>query len=157
MMHIFRNRVVKWALIPVIAVLGLYALCFGLYYWKEYTPHYEAGAESELDGLHVIQQNYKTEHGYYARTFSQLGVPLGAKLIEDQLTWEGPYRYRIVDIIPIGEEGALAYHIEGRPVPYSFRSMRSYLMDETGTIHFTYQDRAARMSDRIDNPNGLPF
>jgi hypothetical protein len=149
--------VVKWVFIPVIAVLGVYALTFGLYCWKEYMPHYEAGAVSELDGLHVIQQNYKAEHGYYARTFSQLGVPLGAMLIGDQLTWDVPYRYRIVDIKPIGAEGALSYHIEGRPTTYSFGSRRSYLMDETGSRHFTYQDRAARMSDRIDNPSGLPF
>ena len=153
----FQSPLVKWGSILAIAVLGYFAFGFGMYYWKEYMPHYEAGAVSELDGLHILQENFKTEHGYYARTFSQLGVPLGAKLIGDQLSWSAQYRYRIVDVTPIGTEGVFSYHIEGRPTTYSFRSRRSFLMDETGSRHFTYQDRAARMSDRIDNPHGLPF
>jgi hypothetical protein len=144
-------------LILTTSVVGYFALGFGVYYWKEYVPHYEAGAVSDLNALYVIQRNFKNEHGYYARSFVQLGVPLGAKLSDDQLTWYGPYRYRIVDVKPIATDGALEFHIEGRPVTYSFWSRRSYLMDENGSIHFTYKNRAATMSDRVDKPYGLPF
>jgi hypothetical protein len=152
-MSFFRKRAAKWALIFGLAFAVYFALAFGMYYWKEYMPHNEAGVVSDLDALHVIQQNYKAEHGYYARTFSQLGVPLGAKLVGDQLYWDGPYVFHIVDIKPIGAEGALGYHFEGRPTTYSFGSRRSYLMDEAGRIHFTYEARAANLSDRLDNPN----
>jgi len=127
---------------------GYFALGWGIYYWKEYVHHYESGAESELLALHTIQENYKKDHGSYAGTFSQLGVPLGAKLNSDALIWSGPYVFRIVGIVQNQDGSIVEYSIDARPVTYSSNSKRSYLMDQTGMIHFTTRNRDAVNGDQ---------
>jgi hypothetical protein len=73
-------------------LVGYFAIGGGVYFWKEYSHHYEAGAVSSLFALHTMQENYKNDHGSYASTFSELGLPLGANLNGDLLIWDGPYR-----------------------------------------------------------------
>ena len=128
-------------------VAGYFALGWGIYYWKEYVHHYEAGAESDLLALHTIQENYKQDHGSYAGTFSQLGVPLGARLNSDALIWSGPYVFRIVGIAQNQDGSVVEYSINARPLTYSSNSKRSYLMDRNGIIHFTSRDRDATKED----------
>jgi hypothetical protein len=127
--------------------LGYLATGEALYYWKEHAHHYEAGAISALMALHTIQENYRTDHGSYAGDFAQLGMPLGAGLERDLLTWGGPYRYRM-DVVERNKTGAVvAYCVQARPVRYSRGNRTSYFMDRTGRIHLTSADRAAVIND----------
>ena len=143
-----RRRVTLWAVLLVCVVSGYFALGWGVYYWKEYAHHYESGAVSDLFALHTMQENYKKDHGSYAGTFSQLGVPLGAKLNSDALIWSGPYVFRIVGIVQNQDGSIVEYSIDARPVTYSSNSKRSYLMDQTGMIHFTTRNRDAVNGDQ---------
>jgi hypothetical protein len=143
-----RRGVVLSAVLLVCAVSGYFALGWGIYYWKEYTHHYEAGAVSSLFALHTMQENYKKDHGSYAGTFSQLGVPSDAKLDSDVLTWDGPYHYRIIEVVENQHGTILEYFIDARPTTYARGSKRSYLMDQDGTIYFTSANRNATKRDR---------
>jgi hypothetical protein len=129
------------------AVSGYFALGGGVYYWKEYTHHYESGAVSDLFALHTMQENYKKDHGSFAGTFSQLGLPLGARLNSDVLSWDGAYGYRIIGIVQNQNGAVLEYSIDARPVKYSPGSKRSYLMDHNRIIHFTSVNRGATKED----------
>ncbi|MGA2344390.1 MAG: hypothetical protein ABSF93_00205 [Candidatus Sulfotelmatobacter sp.] len=145
---IFRRRaVILSAVLFICAVSGYFALGWGVYYWKEYTHHYEPGAVSDLFALHTMQENYKKDHGSYAGTFSQLGVPLGARLNSDTLTWSGRYGYRIIEVIQNQHGTVLDYSIDARPATYSHGSKRSYLMDQNGTVYFTSANRGATKGD----------
>jgi hypothetical protein len=141
----------KTALVSAALFLGAvflyFALGWGVYYWKEYPPHYESGAVSDLFALHTIQENYRKDHGSYAGTFSQLGLPLGARLNSDVLSWKGPYGYRIIGDLQDQAGAVVDYSIEARPVTYGIGSKRSYLMDSSGNIHFTSMKRGATRED----------
>lgn len=142
-----RRRVTLWAVLLVCVVSGYFALGWGVYYWKEYAHHYESGAVSDLFALHTMQENYKKDHGSYAGTFAQLGLPLGARLKSDVLTWNGPYIYRIIGVVQNQDGTVLEYSVDARPVTYSPNSKRSYLMDHKGIIHFTSINRGAKKED----------
>lgn len=142
-----RRGVVISALLLVCVLSGYFALGWGIYYWKEYTHHYESGAVSELFGLHTLQENYKEDHGSYAGTFSQLGVPVYARLNSDVLTWDGSYEYRITGVVQNRDGTVLDYCIEARPRTYSRGSKRSFLMDQSGRIHHTSENRHATKED----------
>jgi hypothetical protein len=142
-----RKRVILSAVLLVCAISVYFALGWGVYYWKEYTHHYESGAVSDLFALHTMQENYRNDHGSYAGTFSQLGLPLGARLNSDVLTWNGPYGFRIIGIVQNQAGAVLEYSIDARPMTYSPKSKRSYLMDYHGIIHFTSTNRRATSDD----------
>jgi len=99
--------------------------------------------------LRTMQNGYKEDHGSYATTFSQLGLPLGAKLDGDVLIWDGGYRYRIMDTASDATGTVARYCIDARPMTYSYRSRRSFRMDQTGRIHFTSADRGATVADPL--------
>ena len=85
--------------------------------------------------------NYKKDHGSYASRFPQLGLPRGASLNGDLLTWDGgPYRYRIAWAVRNQTGSIVEYYIAARPIAYSNESKRSYLMDQTGIISFHYDE-----------------
>lgn len=140
-----KTAVVSAAL--VCATFFCFVLGWGVYYWKEYTHHYESGAVAGLFALHTIQENYRKDHGSYAGTFSQLGLPLGARLNSDVLSWNGPYGYRIIGNLQDQAGAVLDYSIDARPVTYRIGSRRSYLMDSNGNIHFTSMNRGATRED----------
>lgn len=105
-----------------------------------------------LFALHTMQDNFRHDHGSYADSFEQLGVPLGAKLSGDTLTWNGPYPYRIVNVERSNNGTAEQYSIDARPSEYSRGSKQSFLMDYTGFIHFTDEDRGAARTDQTISP-----
>ena len=144
---LLRRRVILCTALFVGAVSVYFALGWGVFYWKEYTHHYEAGVVAELFALHTMQENYKNDHGSYAGTFSELGTPLGAKLNSDLLTWNGPYRFPIIQVVRDRNGAVLEYCIEARHMTYTRGSERSYLMEYNGTIHFTSVNRHATMED----------
>jgi hypothetical protein len=118
------------------ALLGYLALGPGLFYWKESVHHYKSGAESDLLALHTIEENYKRDHGGYAGTFSQLGVPMGAQLDGNALSWDGgPYRFRFTGTAGDGKRNLLGYSIEARPVSGSSRRYPVLRIDQSGSIH----------------------
>lgn len=87
--------------------------------------------------------------GHNTSTFPQLGLPLGASLNGELLTWDGgPYRYRIAWTVPDQTGSVVEYRIVARPTVYSRQSKRSFLMDQTGMIHFTTMNRDAVKSDQ---------
>jgi hypothetical protein len=143
-----RRRIVVILLISVLLGVGAY-LSFGraVYYWKEHFHHYESGVTSGLFALHTMQENYRKDHGTYADSFAQLGVPLGAELAGDSLVWSGPYRFSLIGIVHSQTGSVQDYRIEARPIEYSDRCKRSFLMDSTGYVHFTVENREARLSD----------
>src|SRR6266481_3911112 len=128
--RVSRRAVIVCGVIFVCTLAGYLALGGAVYYWKERVPHYESGAVSALFALHTIQENYKTDHGLYASTFSQLGLPIGATLDGGLLCWDGPYRYRLSRINPNPTGRAEEYSIEARPIKYARGARRSYLMDQ---------------------------
>ncbi len=142
-----RRTVIASIVLLACAVSGYFALGWGVYYWKEYAHHYESGAISDLFALHTMQENFRKDHGSYAGTFSQLGLPLGARLNSDALTWNGPYLYRIIGIVQSPSGEVLGYSIDARPAKYTSSSKRSYLMDHNGAIHFTSTNRGANKED----------
>ena len=148
-----RNKIIR-LLAPLVIVAGGYFL-FGeaVYYWKEYVPHYEAGVAARLSALHRMEENYRKDHGAYAASFAELGVPLGAQLDGDALIWDGPYRFRVINTVR-GQAGSTQdYQIEARPNQFSIRTRRSFLMDSGGYIHFTVANRKATLSDRAIPPD----
>jgi len=147
-----RNKVRLYVIVACAVLLGYLAIGEGIYYWKESVHHYEAGALSGLYALQTIQDNYRNDHGSYATTFSQLGLPLGAKLSGDFLVWESGYRYQIIDTATDALGTVGRYRIESRPITYSYRSRRSFLMDQSGAIHFTSENRRATVADPVIRP-----
>jgi hypothetical protein len=147
-----RQKKMILTLTLVCAIAGYFAIGGGIYYWKEHVHHYEAGAVSALFALHAMQENYRNEHGSYAESFVELGVPLGARLSGDTLTWYGPYRYRIVRTMRNQGDAVQEYWIETHPSTRSIGVKRSYLMDRNGAIHFTSDTREATSGDRAISP-----
>jgi hypothetical protein len=144
-----RRKIAMVCAVLLVCIVGYFALGWGVYYWKEYVHHYESGAVSDLFALHTMQENYKKDHGSFAGTFSQLGLPLGASLNGDLLTWgRGPYRYRIAWTARDQTGNVVEYRIAARPIAYSNESKRSFLMDQTGMIHFTAMNRDAVSGDQ---------
>jgi hypothetical protein len=118
------------------AMLGYIAFGPGLYYWKEHAHHYEPGAYADLFALHTIQENYKNDHGEYAGSFSQLGVPLGGHLDGDSLEWDdGPYRFRFVRTIHDRNGKLAGYEIEARAGSNSGWRWPTLSIDEAGKVH----------------------
>jgi hypothetical protein len=146
----------KWIIAIVLGVVGISAgsvvLGAAIYYWKEYTPHFEAGALGSLRALHAMQENYKTTNGSYARSFSELGVPLGATLHGGVLTWSDGYEYQLSEVSKDGSGRVIAYSIAARPTRYKAGSKKSYLLDPDGTIFTTTENRPANRSDRSETP-----
>jgi hypothetical protein len=142
-----RNKIIRLLALPVIMVGGYFLFGVAVYYWKESVPHYEAGARSRLIALHRIEENYRKDHGTYAGSFSELGVPLGGQLAGDALIWDVPYRFLIINTVR-GQAGSIQdYQIEARPNRFSYQSKRSFLMDSGGYVHFTGDNRKATPSD----------
>jgi len=144
-----RRRFIAYAILVCCVLLGYFAVIEAMYYWKESVHHYKSGAVSSLYALRTMQNGYKEDHGSYATTFSQLGLPLGAKLDGDVLIWDGGYRYRIMDTASDATGTVARYCIDARPMTYSYRSRRSFRMDQTGRIHFTSADRGATVADPL--------
>jgi len=147
-----RRKVFIYMVAACSVLLACVAIGEGMYYWKESVHHYEAGALSGLYALQTLQNSYRNDHGSYATTFSQLGLPLGAKLSGDFLVWDRGYRYQIIDTVTDALGTVGRYRIESRPIMYSYRSRRSFLMDETGAIHFTSKNRRATFTDPVIRP-----
>ncbi len=147
-----RKRLLFFLVIGLCGLLGYFGVGYAVYYWKEYTHHYESGVVAELFALHTMQNNYRQDHGSYASTFSQLGLPLGARLEGEVMTWNGPYRLRITRPLRDPTGSVLEYWIEARPIQYSAKSRRSFLMDHEGLIHFTSSDREATPADPVIPP-----
>ena len=139
-------KLALWAMALVACFLVMGPL---IYYWKEYTKHYEAGALSSLQALHTMQENYMAEKGTYAESFVRLGVPLGASLRGDDLNWGAGYSYRMYDVQRDLRGRVIGYSISARPLRYHVGSRKSYLEDQTGTIFMTGEDRAASRHDKI--------
>ena len=94
-----------------------------------------------------MEENYRRDHGAYAASFAELGVPLGAQLDGDSLIWNGPYSFRIIDTVR-GQAGSIQdYQIEARPNQFSYQCKRSFLIDSSGYVHFTVDNRKATLSD----------
>jgi hypothetical protein len=130
-----RQSLIIASLLLASAFVGYVALGPGLYFWKEHAQHYESGARSSLLALHSMQLNYKQDHGEYASAFSQLGVPLGAKLDGDALSWGGPYRLRITQTVRNESGRVVEYSIEARPSPGFAEKYPILRIDEAGEIH----------------------
>jgi hypothetical protein len=142
-----RNKIIVSLALLVIGI-GAYFLVGGaIYYWKEYVHHYESGVLSRLVALQRMEENYRKDHGTYAGSFAELGLPLGAHLDGDAITWDVPYRFRVIDIVRSQAGSIQEYRIEARPIQYSHQSRRSFLMDSSGYIHFTSDNRKAALSD----------
>lgn len=133
-------------------LLGSIVFGAAIYYWKEYTPHFEAGALSSLRALHTMQENYKTEKGFYAASFHEMGIPLGATLHGGVLTWSDGYEYQLGEVSKDGSGRVIAYSIAARPTRYKTGSKKSYLLDPDGTIFTTTENRPANRSDRSEAP-----
>jgi len=143
------RRVTVILIAIAILLVGYFLVGGAVYYWKERVPHDEAGAISSLSALHTMENNYKDEHGSFAASFAQLGIPLGAKLSGDVLTWNGSYCYRIVHVIYNSADKATDYQIDSRPSKYQYGSKHSYLMESTGAVHFTVDRRDATGKDPV--------
>ena len=87
----------------------------GLYFWKEKVHHQTPGATSHLLALRTMQENYRIDHGGYAGNFSDLGVPLGARLQGGVLLWDGPYRIRFTRLVRDQGGNVVHYTIEAQP------------------------------------------
>jgi hypothetical protein len=136
----------------VVAIGGYFLVGTGAYFWKENVHHYEAGAASRLFALHTMEENYRKDHATYAASFMELGIPLGAQLDGDSLIWNGPYRFRVIDVVRSQRGSVQDYRIEARPNQYSNQSKRSFLMDSVGYIHFTVENREPTLNDPAMSP-----
>jgi hypothetical protein len=93
--------------------------------------------------------HYKSRLGHYADRFTNLGVPLGARLQGDRLDWHGGFTYYL-RATGTNERGQItAYVIEARPQHFSWKTSRSYLMTDDGTIHYTTENRPANIRDPV--------
>lgn len=132
---------------------SVFAIGGGVYYWKEYVHPYESGAVAGLFALHTMQENYKKDHGSYASRFPQLGLPRGASLNGDLLTWDGgPYRYRIVWAVRNQTGSVVEYYIAARPIAYSNESKRSYFLEDANSIQIALNAGQAPAPLAADRP-----
>jgi hypothetical protein len=145
--NMFRRKIMIALLVLVVGVSAYFLVGGAVYYWKENVHHYEAGVVARLFALHTMQENYRKDHGTYAGSFAELGVPLGARLERDSLTWDGPYRFRVIDVVRSQAGSVQDYQIEARPLQYSNQSKRSFLLESSGNIHFTVDNRKATSAD----------
>ena len=74
-----------------------------------------ADAHAHLLSLCTMQTNYQIDHGGYAGSFSDLGVPPGARLQGEVLLWNGHYRIRFTQLARDQEGKVLHYTIEAKP------------------------------------------
>jgi hypothetical protein len=151
-------RVRKWVIAILLGSGGAFlgSITFGaaIYYWKEHVHHLEAGALASLEALRAMQENYKTAKGFYVGTFSDLGVPLGAKLSGDALTWDDGYEYRLTELVNRPTGAAIVYAISARPIQYKNGSKKSFLMSQDGTVFVTTENRPANRNDHRMAPTG---
>ena len=115
--------------VAVVCVIGFLALGGGVYYWKENVHHYASGAKSELLALHTMQENYRADHGRYASNFSELGVPLGARVHGDVLEWDGPYQMRFTRLLRDQNNNVTHYTIQA-----GVQRLPTLEIDETGIL-----------------------
>ena len=62
-----------------------------------------------------MQENYRTDHGSYAGTFSDLGIPQGARLQDGALIWDGAYQISFTRLIRDQRGTVVHYTIEATP------------------------------------------
>lgn len=74
-----------------------------------------AGAHTDLLALCTMQTNYQIDHGGYAGSFSDLGVPQGARLQGEVLLWDGHYRIRFTQLARDQDGKVVHYTIEAKP------------------------------------------
>jgi hypothetical protein len=135
------------ALALAIAYVSLGA---GIYYWKEYVDHPEAGALADLEALHRIQLSYKHDHGHHAESFQQLGAPLGATVTGQILDWRGGYLFSLVPVRRDWSDEITGYVILARPQVYRFGSKKSLSVDDLGTVRYTTENRSPNNRDPVE-------
>ena len=123
------------AFIVFFCLVAYVAAGAGLSVLKEWaTTAYVPEVRSELLTLHTIQEDYRVSYGWYASTFSDMGIPVGATLQDEALYWSGPYRFRLSRIIRDQNGNVARYEIEARPVWFVHGSQPVFQMDDSGTI-----------------------
>ena len=131
---------------------------------------YEAIASSTLSGFHEHLQTYESQyHLGYPTTLKVLGQPPSwasrnakhAGLVDDKFPGrefaddgscvsEGSYRITYQPG-PVNDEGKVTnYLLLARPLEFGKTGKRSFAIDETGRVHSTNQNRAAKLSDPIE-------
>lgn len=74
-----------------------------------------ADAQAHLLSLCTMQANYQIDHRGYAGSFSDLGVPPGARLQGEVLLWDGHYRIRFNQLARDQGGNVVHYTIEAKP------------------------------------------
>ncbi|HEY4838824.1 MAG TPA: hypothetical protein VIH72_09460 [Candidatus Acidoferrales bacterium] len=146
-----RDRVglVIWTLSLLLGI-GLFLAAAGaaLLYWKESTPHYEAGALAELMALRTVEGNYLSNNKTYSANFLELDTPMGARANANQLTFNERYVFEFSNVIRDASGKVTDYSMIARPVEYKRGTKRSYLLDSGGDIFATDEHRPATIHDR---------
>ena len=139
----------NWRLFFLAAVLV--ALLWALV-WVPFRPDRgivpESAAVGRLRMLHTVQEQYASswEKGY-ATSLEELGR---VELIDPQLA-SGEANGYLFELAPGPEDAAgqvTTYTVRARPKVFGDESRASFLIDQTGHIRVTKEDRAATTEDR---------
>lgn len=134
------------ALLVAVSVLGLSSIAL--------TPSRafdEASSVGSLRTIYIAQKQFATEHPQpgFATSLAQLGPTPGAELIDGVLAsgTKSGYIFAITSTATDSQRRVAKYTATARPIHYDKRTTHSFLIDESGTFHYTTENRAPTTQD----------
>lgn len=113
----------------------------------------EASAVTSLRTINAAQVEYAKTYPDkgFASSLAELGPARGAALINQELANGRRYNYTFTlnSSLPGSSGHVTKYTLSARPNPYGSLGQRSFLTDESGTIHYTAAARAPTVHDPV--------
>jgi hypothetical protein len=149
-----RNRDDFYLLIPRLGSALLIAASILVLSVVALTPkraHNEASAVGSLRTIGATQTQYAQGHPQlgFATSLAQLGPTPGAELIDGLLAsgTKSAYTFSITSTATDSQGRVTKYTAIARPIHYNKSTTRSFLVDESGEMHYTTENRAPTTQD----------
>lgn len=129
------------------------ALFLSVYALAPNRPAGEASAVGSLRTIHSAQLQFAQDHPQagFATSLAQLGPSSGADLIDHSLAsgTKSGYIFLIAPATTDPPGRVTKYLAIARPVHYGQTGTRSFLVDESGTLHYTRENRTPTVQDPL--------
>jgi hypothetical protein len=111
----------------------------------------EASSVGSLRTIYIAQKQFASDHVQlgFAPSLAQLGPTPGAELIDFLLAsgTKSGYTFTITSASIDSQGRVTKYNATARPIHYDKRTTHSFLLDESGAIHYTTENRAPTTQD----------
>ncbi len=111
----------------------------------------EASAVGSLRTIHAVQIQFAQDHprNGFATSLAQLGPTPGAELIDSVLAsgTKSGYLFAITSAETDSNGRVTGYTATARPIRYGKSTTHSFLIDESGTLHYSTENRAPTLQD----------